>query len=130
MPRSKMSKSTVLAAERASKALEMRMSGATYASIGSALGITTGAAHKAVARAMSSMSEETQANAETFRQLEVARLDQMLMGLWDKARAGDLATVDRVLRIMERRSRLLGLDALPPAKAIIGAGEIRVIYEE
>jgi hypothetical protein len=37
----------------------------------------------------------------------------MLLGLWQKASRGDPASVDRVLRIQERRARLLGLDADP-----------------
>jgi hypothetical protein len=39
--------------------------------------------------------------------VELARLDAMLLGLWGRARKGDVAAVDRVLRIGERRTQLL-----------------------
>ena len=42
--------------------------------------------------------------------LELLRLDDMLFGLWPDARRGDNTAVVTVLKIMERRSKLLGLD--------------------
>jgi len=46
-----------------------------------------------------------------LRALELLRLDELLNALWDTAIAGDLKAVDRVLKVMERRAKLLGLDA-------------------
>lgn len=43
--------------------------------------------------------------------LEVARLDAILRAIWPQAMEGKLKAVDRVLRIAERRAKLLGLDA-------------------
>ena len=42
--------------------------------------------------------------------LELTRLDAPEVGLWDKAVSGDVKAVNAVLRIIEQRSRLLGLD--------------------
>jgi hypothetical protein len=42
-------------------------------------------------------------------QLEGDRLDRMHMGIWPKARDGDLAAVDRVLKISERREQLFAV---------------------
>ena len=52
---------------------------------------------------------------EDWRQLELMRLECIHKSLWDKAIGDDetppdLRYVDRVLRIAERRSNLLGLD--------------------
>ena len=41
----------------------------------------------------------------------MARLDGMLEKLWPKARRGEVAAVDRVLKISERRAKLLGIEA-------------------
>jgi hypothetical protein len=41
--------------------------------------------------------------------LELDRLDVMLAGLWPQAAAGEVSAVDRVLKIGERRDKLLGL---------------------
>jgi len=42
--------------------------------------------------------------------LEALRLDQMQAALWQRATDGEVRAIDRILRIMERRARLLGLD--------------------
>lgn len=57
------------------------------------------------------LKKTLQEPADELRTMEVERLDVMLDGLWDKASKGDTWSVDRVLRIMERRASLLGLDA-------------------
>ena len=46
----------------------------------------------------------------------------MLQGLWPRARKGEAAAVDRVLKIGERRAKLLGLDA-PTRTALQGGGD-------
>jgi len=45
-------------------------------------------------------------------QLELERLDAMQAAIWDDAMNGHLGAIDRVLKIMERRAKLLGLDQL------------------
>jgi hypothetical protein len=47
---------------------------------------------------------------------ELARLDELTTGLYERALAGDVSSIDRVLAVMLRRSRLLGLDAAPPPR--------------
>lgn len=46
-----------------------------------------------------------------LRVLEERRLDAILMVLWPLVRGGDQGAVDRVLRVMQRRAALRGLDA-------------------
>ncbi|MFJ8430480.1 hypothetical protein ACIQ9P_04150 [Kitasatospora sp. NPDC094019] len=59
---------------------------------------------------------------EELRALEDARLDRMFLVAYRKAvRDGDLPAIDRALRIMERRARLLGLDR--PIRAEITGGD-------
>ena len=108
----KAGKPTVELIELRIKAIELRKSGATYEQIALALGYASrGAAYNAVmAGLMMAISEP----AESVREMEAMRLDALLLGLWQKARSGDLQVIDRVLKIMDRRARLLGLDA--PAK--------------
>ena len=62
---------------------------------------------KIIARAVSQLPAEP---LEQVRSFELARLDEMLFGLYPMAKLGDFAAVDRVIQIMARRSRLLGLD--------------------
>lgn len=55
-------------------------------------------------------TQNLEAAAEISR-LEQESLDQMQASVWAQALSGHMGALDRVLRIMERRARLLGLDA-------------------
>ena len=99
----------VAAHTRQLQALELRKAGATYQAIAEQLGYAHAkGAYKAVTSALKLTLREP---ADELRELEVARLDAMLLPLWRRVQSGDEKAVDRVLRIMERRARLLGLDA-------------------
>lgn len=52
--------------------------------------------------------------AEAIRAIEMARLDAILVPQMRLALAGDGYAVDRVLRIMDRRAKYLGLDNAKP----------------
>ena len=98
----------VRAHERHLQALELRKAGVTYEVIAGQLGYANASgARKAVLSALKATLREP---AAELRELELARLDAMLLPLWRPVQAGDEKAVDRALRIMERRARLLGLD--------------------
>lgn len=99
-----------MADERRTKALELHLAGASYAAIAEAVGYASKAsAHKAVQDALAGLGDP--AGVSHTVDTELARLDAMLTGLWPKARRGDVAAVDRVLRISERRTQLLAMTA-------------------
>ena len=108
-------KSMTLAKQREHDALELRTRGCTYDQISKALGMSLSGAADAVRRALEALKSETQEKAEEVRDLELRRLDKMLQIAEAAAEGGDLAAIDRVIRIQERRSKYLGLDA--PAKS-------------
>jgi DNA-binding CsgD family transcriptional regulator len=109
-PESTSSRRRLTAKERESEALELRKQGFTFEEIGCRLGITRQGAHKAVNRALHKINEKCQENAEELRTLESQRLDELHKAFWRKAKAGDIKAADQVLKIMERRTKLLGLD--------------------
>lgn len=95
--------------ERERRVLELRRAGVSFDLIATQVGYRDrGAAYKAYKRAL---ARTLQQPAAELRDLEVDRLDRLLTAVWPKALRGDLAAVDRVLRVAERRARLLGLDA-------------------
>ena len=97
------------ALQRQKQALELRCAGRSYRDIAEALGYRgPSGAHSAV---MSALKRTLQEPADELRKLEVARLDRMLWALWKQVIKGDGGAIDRVLRIMERRAKLLGIDA-------------------
>jgi hypothetical protein len=104
----------LIAKERELQALEMRKRGMSYQAIGDALGITMQGASLCVKRALERLRVETDEKAEDVRDLELERLDKLMHIAQTAADQGELGAIDRILRIQERRSKYLGLDA--PAK--------------
>ena len=113
---SKTSKRRLAARDRWLAALELRKKGQTFEAIADALGYAgAAAAYKAV---MSALGETNREPVEEMRKLEAARLDKMQEKLSDNVgpdKDDGLPVVDRMLRIMDRRAKLLGLDM--PSKA-------------
>lgn len=94
------------------QALGLKLAGANYDEIATSLGYADSKnAWRAVQRLLAAQAQPT---AE-LRAEEVARLDALLRAWWTKAIGKDDAPPDRiaaemVLKISERRGRLLGLD--------------------
>jgi hypothetical protein len=97
--------------ERQQRALELRRAGLDYRSIASKLGIGKSQAQRLVKGGMEGARAQIDAEASDLKAEELSRLDGMLAGLWADARKGHLGAIDRVLKIGERRAKLLGLDA-------------------
>jgi hypothetical protein len=117
----------IKAQDTAMRALELRKAGATYEAIAQMMGYSSkSTAFNAVNRLMTSTKRE--GSREAF-EMELRRLDDLLMALWPAARQGELPAIDRTLRIMESRRKLLGLDAPVQTQTQIQQ-IIRVSYEE
>jgi len=106
--------------QRVAQALELRRAGKSYPEIGAALGVAQSHAHRLVAEGMEDARAQVTTEATQLRAEELSRLDAMMQGLWPSARKGGVTAVDRVLKIMERRARLLGLDA--PVRSALEGG--------
>ncbi len=103
-----LSPTRLAAAERQVQALELRKRGKTFDDIAQAVGYNSPqAAYEGVKAALKRTQQEP---ADEVRQIELERLDRMLDAMWDKATAGKDFSVDRVLAIMDRRAKYLGLD--------------------
>jgi transcriptional regulator len=100
---------SVNALDRQLKALELRKAGVSYDEIANALGFKwRSSAFAAVKRALKEVKREP---CQELIVLEAERLDKMQTALWAKAQHGDYGAIDRILKIMQRRAELLGLDA-------------------
>lgn len=108
----------VKAHEKRVMALELRKAGLTLDEIARQVGYRSAASvHNAIRIAMQQSLQEP---ADEVRQIELERLDKMHRALWPQAIRGEHGAIDRVLRIMERRAKLIGLDA--PAKQVLQHG--------
>lgn len=108
-PNSKKARDTKSASGRA-KAMEFRKAGYQYREISDALGVPISTVGRWVKEGMDQWRKQAAKYAEDIVLMEEKRLDRMLAGVWSRAKAGDDAAVDRVIKIMERRAKLLGLD--------------------
>jgi hypothetical protein len=107
-PGSKNTQAQAQAQDRMLRAVELRKSGATYRAIASALGYASvSSAYDAVTRCLREAKRDA---GESLLQIEIERLDAMLLSIAPSVQQGNLHAIDRALKIAERRSRLLGLD--------------------
>ena len=114
-----MATSRAVAAVKRAKVVEAVADGATYEQAAEQAGYATrSGAYKAFWKALDGREAEA---VEDHRALELARLDALQVVLWERALGGDVKAVNAVLRIIEQRSRLLGLDKPEAASVSLGS---------
>lgn len=97
----------VATAARRLRCVELAATGKTYAEIASQVGFANkSSARKAVVAALASREADA---VDDLRRLEIARLDELQAASWEDALTGDMRAVDRILRIITLRAKLLGL---------------------
>ena len=132
------------AAERRQKACRLRTEGWDYEYIGRQLGITKQAAHYLVKTALADLRAKTEEAAADIRSIELKRLDLLTTKLFARAlKKNDDAAIDRLLRVMQRRADLTGIDApkrqensgpgggpIPVAGMLVSADNLKNLTEE
>jgi hypothetical protein len=98
--------------ERRAAAIRLRRAGAGYREIARQLGVSPMQAHRDVGFALRQVNARMLAEADTYRALELERLDGLLMYSWRAAQDGSVHAILAALRVCESRRRLLGLDAM------------------
>lgn len=107
----KQSKKKIDYAHRRIEALNLRRTGMGYRDIAKNLGVSPKRAYEIVSQAFEELKNDQHHTAEEVRAIELERLDKMLESIWPKVEKGDVAALDRAVKIQERRAKLLGLDA-------------------
>lgn len=137
MPASKAKRAQV--AGRRNQAIALRLAGVDWETIAQRLDYASrGAACTDVNRAMEANLGELRDQTKEMRAIEALRLDRLQAAVWSKALKGDTKAVDTVLRVMDRRLRLLGLHQLPndsdnaAARSMLGQlmRGLKAAYEE
>lgn len=91
--------------------LELRASGDSFDLIAQKVGYSDrSVAFNSYKRALSRSVVE---GVEELRALELARLDLLQASVWERALSGEIRAVEASLRIIDRRTRLLGLERIP-----------------
>jgi hypothetical protein len=97
--------------EKTLKALELRKRGMNYTQIGEKLGCARSTACRYVLSELENLADKCREEAVHVRDLELQRLDALYLVAYAEVEDGNIPAIDRCLRIMERRAKLLGLDA-------------------
>jgi hypothetical protein len=84
--------------------------------------------HRILERELSARRDQTQANVATARALDLVRIDRALVGLEPKIAKGDPRAVLALVRVLDRRAKLLGLDA--PARVDIRTSRYERMTED
>lgn len=104
----------VKARELETQAIALRKAGMRYEGIARELGCALSTAHAAVKRVLQRWAEQNNAAAAELVALEDARLDVVMVAIAKEVQAGNLAAIDRWLRVIELRCRLHGLFPAAP----------------
>lgn len=115
-------------AERRVKALNLRKAGASYRAIARELQVDLATAWSDVQAELLALRTLATQAAEDVKALELQRLDALTAGLFAKAtqHGGDARAVAALVRVSDRRAKLLGLDA-PVKLAGPTGGPIEVV---
>jgi hypothetical protein len=109
------------------EAVRLRLTGLTYRAIGERLGFSEQRAWKIIGEELVRLTAERREAAAALLELSLGRLDAMLLAAWDRAAGGNLKAIDRIIRTVEKQTRLLGVQ--PPRRSEVsgpGGQPIRV----
>ncbi len=106
-------------AERRKMALDLRKQGGSYRQIAETLREVEGVSNRYnaknaqldVTEMLRQLNQDNKETAGIVKRLELERLDELWQAHWPNAVAGDPVSTQTILRLMERRARLEGLDA-------------------
>jgi len=87
--------------------------------------ITRQAVHKSVKREIDKSREKLYEEVKDLVFIEVERLNELFKSAYSKAKKGDEKSINSCLKIMERKAKLLGLDA-PEKQEVDNKGKINL----
>src|SRR4029077_13869582 len=109
-------------AEQRAEAVGLKVGGKDFAAIGAVLGVTPGVVRGMIDSWVRSRRPTAEVTDEITK-LTDARLEMLHEVWWDRALAGDQDGLDNVLKIIDRRSKLMGLEIKSPTNVTVITGE-------
>ena len=88
--------------------VELRKEAYVWREIATLVGMSTAGVYKAYNRAM---VRTLRPATEELREMELERLDALQVTYWQPAVQGNLRAADFILKVIDKRAKLLGLDA-------------------
>lgn len=113
-------------ATRRAEAMSMRLAGVRVDQIAKRFGVAPRTIYNWIAEGVRDIPRE---EADELRMLELDRLDALQRAVWADAMRGDPRAVDRVIAVMDRRARYLGLyDARIEGLEVVGGLLDRLVF--
>lgn len=122
--------SKIPAAIRREKALELRAEGRTIRWIAGKLGVSKSQVQRDIEKELQAAAADRKKIAGLIIDLELVKLDAIEKTAWEHIQDGELSAIDRVLRSMERRAKLLGLDKTGEAGDTGSFGDLVAVLEQ
>jgi hypothetical protein len=88
----------------------MRIQGKIYDEIGTLCGVTASRCVQVVLKYMEEMRQHNAEETKIIRDMELKRLDLLLVKFWDRAMRGSIDHATMALKILERRAKYIGID--------------------
>lgn len=85
------------------------LAGASYRDIAAALNVGKSTVAKDFKAVLEEWREKYTQAAGEWADIQLRRLDVLFNAIWEAARRGDLAAIDRALKIIERQNQILGI---------------------
>jgi hypothetical protein len=97
------------------RALELRKEAHPVREIARKIGKSKSETHRLIDEALQDVGPDHETKVRV-RTLQLERIDTMVLGLWMRARKGDEKAVTAVLKLEERRAKIVGSDAPTESK--------------
>lgn len=105
----KKTKSAVIEKRRRAVAANL-LAGLNYRDIAEGLNVSVGTVSGDVKALMTQWREDQAKDVGDHVAIDLRRMDMAINAIWDDVKAGKLQAIDRLLKILERRSKMLGYD--------------------
>lgn len=127
----------VVTAQLEARAVDLRAAGKPYTEIAAELGVAEATAVDLVERALIRIRKGTDSRADKARALDLVRIERMIAAIWGRATGAASAdedggydpsqdkAVERVTKLLERRAKMLGLDAPTKVENIVQMPPVR-----
>jgi hypothetical protein len=106
------------------------LAGLNYRDIASQLNVSLGTISRDVKAVINRLKKEQVLEAEQAILVDLRRIDVALHSIWDDVKAGKLLAIDRMIKLMERRAKMLGYDEQTLNLNVSGGVDIEAIRDQ